>query len=148
MMSLPSDVRFLCRANRDRVAAKFVENEFEKADRLMELFFQYQASWQSALQRLKAGGEDDAELIEVALQDAGQFMIRQVCFWRLTFTTQLRGARDLLAELAMQSQTELPCGAKQSCQTELPLATRAVQVCPWQTAAMRCHEPPWPCRCA
>ena len=67
-----------CRANRDRVAAKFVENEFEKADRLMELFFQYQASWQRALSRLKASDEDDAAIIDATLQDAGQFMIRQV----------------------------------------------------------------------
>lgn len=28
-------------SRRDRVAAKFVENEFEKCDRLMELFFRY-----------------------------------------------------------------------------------------------------------
>ncbi len=29
-------------ARRDRVAAKFVENEFEKCDRLMELYFRYE----------------------------------------------------------------------------------------------------------
>lgn len=78
MTSSMLQLRTNCRANRDRVAAKFVENEFEKADRLMELFFQYQASWHRALQRLKDGDEDDATIIDATLQDAGQFMIRQV----------------------------------------------------------------------
>jgi beta-catenin-like protein 1 len=30
-------------SRRDRVAAKFVENEFEKCDRLMEIYFRYEA---------------------------------------------------------------------------------------------------------
>ena len=30
-------------SRRDRVAAKFVENEFEKCDRLMEVYFRYEA---------------------------------------------------------------------------------------------------------
>ena len=59
------------------MAAKFVENEFEKTDRLMELFFQYQGSWQRALNRLKTVNEVDSTIIEMTLQDAGQFMLRQ-----------------------------------------------------------------------
>ena len=33
----------LLQSRRDRVAAKFVENEFEKCDRLMEVYFRYEA---------------------------------------------------------------------------------------------------------
>jgi hypothetical protein len=68
-----------CRATRERVAAKFVENEFEKADRLMELFFEYHGRWQRALARLKAAAEGvDEETVDAALQGAGQFVLRQV----------------------------------------------------------------------
>jgi hypothetical protein len=43
----------------------------------MELFFQYQASWKRAIERLKASEENDINTIDSTLQDAGQFMIRQ-----------------------------------------------------------------------
>jgi hypothetical protein len=56
-----------------------VENEFEKTDRLMELFFQYQKSLQRAIASLKhADAEASEAVIESTLQSAGQFMLQQV----------------------------------------------------------------------
>lgn len=42
---ITSDRQVQCplQTRRDRVAAKFVENEFEKCDRLMEIYFRYEA---------------------------------------------------------------------------------------------------------
>lgn len=68
----------MCRQNSDRVAAKFVENEFEKADRLMELFFQYQRATRAALDRIKQREDIEKDEIESELRDAGQFMLQQV----------------------------------------------------------------------
>jgi beta-catenin-like protein 1 len=68
----------LCRQNCDRVAAKFVENEFEKADRLMELFFQYQQTFKNGLERIKQREDLEKDEIDIELRDAGQFMVQQV----------------------------------------------------------------------
>jgi hypothetical protein len=67
-----------CRHNSDRVAAKFVENEFEKADRLMELFFQYQRSMRAALKRIKQWEDMEPDEMDSELRGAGQFMLQQV----------------------------------------------------------------------
>jgi hypothetical protein len=67
-----------CRQNCDRVAAKFVENEFEKADRLMELFFQYQNTFKYSLERIKQREDLEADEIDSELRGAGQFMVQQV----------------------------------------------------------------------
>lgn len=68
-----------CRSNCERVAAKFVENEFEKADRLIEIFFQYQRRVKAALERLKRRDRmDQDEDIDAELRDAGHFMLQQV----------------------------------------------------------------------
>jgi hypothetical protein len=46
----------------------------------MELFFQYQRSLQRAIMALKEADADASEeVIEATLQDAGQFMLQQVC---------------------------------------------------------------------
>lgn len=69
----------ICRSNCERVAAKFVENEFEKADRLMEVFFQYQRRIKATLDRLKRRDNmADDEDIDAELREAGQFMLQQV----------------------------------------------------------------------
>lgn len=68
----------MCRQNSDRVAAKFVENEFEKADRLMELFFQYQNAMRVALDRIKEREDIEKHEIDDVLRDAGQFLVQQV----------------------------------------------------------------------
>jgi hypothetical protein len=60
------------------VTAKFVENEFEKADRLMELFFLYQSRFQAALDRLKQREDVDDADVDSTLRDAGSFMLQQV----------------------------------------------------------------------
>lgn len=72
------DVWLLCRQNSDRVASKFVENEFEKADRLMELFFQYQRAMRTALDRIKQREDIETDEIDAELRDSGQFVVQQV----------------------------------------------------------------------
>jgi beta-catenin-like protein 1 len=73
----------MCRQNCDRVAAKFVENEFEKADRLMELFFQYQQVFKNGLERIKERIDIEKEEIDAELRNAGQFVVQQVILVRL-----------------------------------------------------------------
>jgi beta-catenin-like protein 1 len=73
----------MCRQNCDRVAAKFVENEFEKADRLMELFFQYQQVFKNSLERIKERIDIEKEEIDAELRNAGQFVVQQVSLMRL-----------------------------------------------------------------
>lgn len=67
-----------CRPKRERVAAKFVENEFEKCDRLMELFYTYQQALQRAMTRLLETGEDDPSVIDLTLRTSGKFIVEQV----------------------------------------------------------------------
>lgn len=56
-----------------------MENEFEKADRLMEIFFQYQRRIKAALERLKRRDDvDQDEDMDAELREAGQFMLQQV----------------------------------------------------------------------
>lgn len=68
----------LCRQNSERVAAKFVENEFEKADRLMELFFQYHNTLRAAMHRIKQREDIENDEIDEELRAAGQFVVQQV----------------------------------------------------------------------
>lgn len=63
---------------RDRVAAKFVENEFEKCDRLMEVFFQYERSLTAAEARLAQTGEANADIIDSTRGSAGLYVLQQV----------------------------------------------------------------------
>lgn len=67
------------RAVRERVAAKFVEAEFEKADRLLELFFRYEASTQRVLRALRLLRDDELAdgQAELLLREAGQFVVQQ-----------------------------------------------------------------------
>jgi hypothetical protein len=65
------------------VAAKFVENEFEKADRLMELFFDYHRALREGLDRIKQREDLETDEIDSELRESGQFMVQQVlllCF--------------------------------------------------------------------
>eukprot|EP00892_Ulva_mutabilis_P003222 jgi/Ulvmu1/12900/UM098_0088.1 len=67
------------RSNCERVASKFVENEFEKADRLMEVFFQYQRRIKATLDRLKRRDDmDEDEDMDAELREAGHFMLQQM----------------------------------------------------------------------
>ena len=66
-------------SRRDRVAAKFVENEFEKVDRLMELYGRYGARVMAEERRLGTSNEsyDDEEVL-LARMDAGLYTLQQV----------------------------------------------------------------------
>ena len=66
-------------SRRDRVAAKFVENEFEKVDRLMELYGRYGARVTAEERRLGTSDEsyDDEEVL-LARMDAGLYTLQQV----------------------------------------------------------------------
>lgn len=69
-------------SRRNRVAAKFVENEFEKCDRLMEIFFKYDARVTGEEVRLaqeegeEEGGIDEEEVL-LARLDAGLYTLQQ-----------------------------------------------------------------------
>lgn len=68
------------KARRDRVAAKFVENEFEKCDRLMEIYFRYGARVEAEEARLaEEADEDDVDEDELLLSrlDAGLYTLQQ-----------------------------------------------------------------------
>ena len=67
-------------SRRDRVAAKFVENEFEKVDRLMELYGRYTTRVAAEERRLGTSDEsyDDEEIL-LARMDAGLYTLQQVC---------------------------------------------------------------------
>ncbi|GAX82009.1 hypothetical protein CEUSTIGMA_g9437.t1 [Chlamydomonas eustigma] len=68
---------------RERLAAKFVESEFEKCDRLMELFFRYAARVSTQEAKLAelalddGDEETDPEEILMARMDAGLFTLQQ-----------------------------------------------------------------------
>ena len=66
-------------SRRDRVAAKFVENEFEKVDRLMELHGRYTTRVATEERRLGTSDEsyDDEEIL-LARMDAGLYTLQQV----------------------------------------------------------------------
>ena len=73
-------VQYLARGSRrDRVAAKFVENEFEKVDRLMELYERYEGRVLAEERRLGTSGEEysDQEVL-LARMDAGLYTLQQV----------------------------------------------------------------------
>jgi beta-catenin-like protein 1 len=68
-------------ARRERVAAKFVENEFEKCDRLMEVFFRYEARVAAAAAARggqgQGGGEGEGEDALLARLGAGLFTLQR-----------------------------------------------------------------------
>ena len=66
-------------SKRDRVAAKFVENEFEKVDRLMELYSRYSGRVAAEERRLGTSEEEysDEEVL-LARMDAGLYTLQQV----------------------------------------------------------------------
>lgn len=66
-------------AKRDRVAAKFVEAEFEKCDRLMEVLFRYAAAVDPGEARLaeEAGEGYDEDDLLLARMDAGLYTLQQ-----------------------------------------------------------------------
>ncbi|GIL93422.1 hypothetical protein Vretimale_6066 [Volvox reticuliferus] len=73
-------------SRRERLLAKFVENEFEKTDRLMELLFRYQSRVRAEERRLAdalAEAEEDEQVDEdellLARMDAGLFTLQQCC---------------------------------------------------------------------
>jgi beta-catenin-like protein 1 len=74
-------------ARRDRVAAKFVEQEHEKVDRLIELWFKYAARVNAAEQAIAEDGDgededddddDDAERRYAARMEAGLYTLQQL----------------------------------------------------------------------
>lgn len=65
-------------SRRDRVAAKFVENEFEKCDRLMEIYFRYEARVEAEEARLQVAEEElDEDDSLLARMDAGLYTLQQ-----------------------------------------------------------------------
>ncbi|KAL4421715.1 hypothetical protein ABPG77_002331 [Micractinium sp. CCAP 211/92] len=66
-------------SRRDRVAAKFVEAEFEKCDRLMEVYLRYEGRVAAEEARLAEEAEDDMDEEELLLarMDAGLFTLQQ-----------------------------------------------------------------------
>ena len=85
VIKMPACSQWLARGSRrDRVAAKFVENEFEKVDRLMELYGRYGARVVAEERRLGTSDEsyDDEEVL-LARMDAGLYTLQQVgASWR------------------------------------------------------------------
>ena len=68
------------KGRRERVAAKFVESEFEKCDRLLEMFQRYHARVSTEESRLveeEEEGELDEEDLMLGLMDAGLFVLQQ-----------------------------------------------------------------------
>ncbi|KAG1678261.1 hypothetical protein FOA52_013881 [Chlamydomonas sp. UWO 241] len=71
---------------RERVASKFVEAEFEKCDRLVEVLFRYagavKAQWERLTKEMDEGEEEDepdADELMLARMDAGLFTLQQAC---------------------------------------------------------------------
>jgi len=69
-------------SKRDRVAAKFVENEYEKCDRLMEIFLRYRGSVIEAEDRLEQQAAEDEEEVDqeellLSRMDAGLYTLQQ-----------------------------------------------------------------------
>lgn len=65
--------------NKSRTLSKFVENEFEKCDRLMEIFTRYATKVAEEERRIHAlyEGEQDEDEILLARMDAGLFTLQQ-----------------------------------------------------------------------
>lgn len=65
-------------AKRDRIAAKFVENEFEKCDRLVEIFFSYYEMVATAEEQLAQQDEEHSEQDAfLTRMDAGLYTLQQ-----------------------------------------------------------------------
>ncbi|EFJ40460.1 hypothetical protein VOLCADRAFT_69464, partial [Volvox carteri f. nagariensis] len=102
---------------RERLLAKFVENEFEKTDRLMELLFRYQSRVRAEERRLaealaeaeenEQAREVDEEELLLARLDAGLFTLQQCCliFGNLWATGDVGLRKRLLALLHQKGQT-------------------------------------------
>ncbi|GLI67804.1 hypothetical protein VaNZ11_012092 [Volvox africanus] len=109
---LPTAGRGISR--RERLLAKFVENEFEKTDRLMELLFRYQGRVRAEERRLAdalAEAEEDEQVDEeellLARMDAGLFTLQQCCIilGNLWATGDVGLRKRLLALLHQKGQT-------------------------------------------
>ncbi|GLC46520.1 hypothetical protein PLESTM_001885000 [Pleodorina starrii] len=101
-------------SRRERLLAKFVENEFEKTDRLMELLFRCQSRVRAEERRLAdalAEAEEDEQVDEeellLARLDAGLFTLQQCCliFGNLWATGDVGLRKRLLALLHQKGQT-------------------------------------------
>ncbi|GFR50058.1 hypothetical protein Agub_g12199, partial [Astrephomene gubernaculifera] len=101
-------------SRRERLLAKFVEAEWEKTDRLMELMFRYQARVRAEEKRLAAalaeadeGEQVDEEELLLARMDAGLFTLQQCCliFGNLWATGDVGLRRRLLGALHQKGQT-------------------------------------------
>lgn len=89
-----------------------MENEFEKADRLMEVFFQYQRRFKAALERLKRRDDmDQDEDMDAELRDAGHFMLQQVRRPELADTLHVdhAAAPDTQAHYKQKQQRQMRC---------------------------------------
>ncbi|PSC73978.1 beta-catenin 1 [Micractinium conductrix] len=64
-------------SRRDRVAAKFVEAEFEKCDRLMEVYLRYEGRVAAEEARLAEAEEEQEEDVLLARMDAGLYTLQQ-----------------------------------------------------------------------
>ncbi|KAG2427002.1 hypothetical protein HXX76_012786 [Chlamydomonas incerta] len=115
MAQLPATGRGAAR--RERLLAKFVEAEFEKTDRLMELLFRYQTRVRAEERRLMAAvaeAEEDEQVDEeellLARLDAGLFTLQQCCvvFGNLWATGDVGLRRRLLGALHQKGQTLAP----------------------------------------
>lgn len=107
-------------SKRDRVLAKFVENEFEKVDRLMELYDGLAGLVAAEEARLEeeAGSELDEEEVLLARMDAGLVALQQCCqvvgtLWQ---TGDVGVRRRVLTALHQRGET---LGAVRSVLTEL-----------------------------
>ena len=101
-------------SRRDRVAAKFVENEFEKVDRLMELYGRYGARVMAEERRLGTSDEsyDDEEVL-LARMDAGLYTLQQVraLTWVCTLTDRSKRSMQKFALSLGEFALLHPCGA-------------------------------------
>ncbi|KAK9819671.1 hypothetical protein WJX72_000948 [[Myrmecia] bisecta] len=97
-------------SRRDRVAAKFVENEFEKCDRLMELFVRYQkrvAAEEARILSMENDEDVDDEYVLLARMDAGLYTLQQCAtiIGHLWFVGDLGVRKRILMLLHQQSMT-------------------------------------------
>lgn len=95
-------------SRRDRVAAKFVESEFEKIDRLMEIYTEYQGRMAAEEKRLATSEENYTEDdIALARLDAGLYTLQQVALiiGNLWMMGDSGMQRRVLTLLHQQSQT-------------------------------------------
>eukprot|EP00884_Botryococcus_braunii_P022430 jgi/Botrbrau1/8871/Bobra.50_2s0027.1 len=99
-------------SRRDRLAAKFVENEYEKCDRLMEIYSRYTRRVEAEEERLVQLAEEEEEAADpeyqyLARQEAGLYTLQQVALvvGNLWFVGDLGIRKRLLQLLHQQGLT-------------------------------------------